>query len=314
VTGEVRDKHAAGGLSQGSPGLLHFAGFLHVAGVRCWTASVLPALVGTTLPFWLRPAGFAFRWLAAIEFLIATVLLHAGFSFLHARFEGRSTAGWPGSRLLGVAGACLVAGCLLGLHLNSGLTLHVGVPGSIFIVYGLSALFAGVLYVAPPFLFCRRLGGEVVLSVGLGLVPVLGGYLVQVGDITRKVYVAALPLVVATALWVWIDELITRAGDEKGGRDTMVILFGPRFSGRVVVPALSLVLGATLFVAAFTASIPPWALAVALSFGLVWGIVAVCWTEHADSARLLETREKAFTLHLATGIILAASSLVALRS
>jgi hypothetical protein len=136
--------------------------FLHFAGFRYWTASLLPALVGTTLPFWLRPPGFSFSWLVAIEFLIATALFHAGFSFLQARFEGRSTPGWPGSRLLRVAGACIVAGCLLGLHLNSRLTLQKSVPGSIFILYGLCTLFVGVLYVAPPLNFCRRADGEVV--------------------------------------------------------------------------------------------------------------------------------------------------------
>jgi len=308
VTGEVRDKHAAGGLSQDSPGFLHFAGF------RYWTASLLPALVGTTLPFWLRPPGFSFRWLGAIEFLIATVLFHAGFSFLQARFEDRSTADWPGSRLLGIAGVCIVAGCLLGLHLDNGLTLHNGVPRSIFIVYGLSALFVGVLYVAPPFNFCRRAGGEVVICEALGLVPVLGAYLVQVGDLTRTVYLASLPLIVATALWVWTDELITRMDDEKEGRQTMVILFGPRFSGRFVVLALSVLFYATFFLAVFISSITPWALVAVLSFGLVWRIVAVSWKEYASSTRMLEARRKAFTLHLATCIIIAATSLIALRS
>jgi 1,4-dihydroxy-2-naphthoate octaprenyltransferase len=148
--------------------------------------------VGTTLPFWLRPPGFSFKWVPAIEFLVAAVLFHAGFSFLLARFEHTSTADWSGSRLLGTAGACILAGCLLGVHLNSGLTLHHGVPASIFILYGVAVLFTGVLYVAPPFNFCRRAGGEAVLSVGLGPVPVLGAYLVQVGDITRTVYLAAL--------------------------------------------------------------------------------------------------------------------------
>jgi len=39
VTGDVRDALPGGGLGQGPPGFLHFAGF------RFWTASLLPALV-----------------------------------------------------------------------------------------------------------------------------------------------------------------------------------------------------------------------------------------------------------------------------
>ena len=305
---ESRDSRPAGGPFKGVPGFLHYAGF------RYWTASLLPALVGTTLIFWLRPPGFSFRWLGAIEFLIATVLLHAGFSFLQARFEDRSTAEWPESRLLGAAGVCIVAARLLGLHLNSGLPLHNGVPRSIFIVYGLSALFVGVLYVAPPFSFCRRVGGEVVISVGLGLIPVLGAYLVQAGDLTRTVYMASLPLVVATGLWVWTDELASRIDDEKVGRKTMVILFGPRFSGRFVVIALSMLLYATLLLAVFTASLVPLTLIALLLVGLVWKIVTVSWKEYSCQERMFEARRNAFMLHLATCSIIAASSLVALIS
>jgi len=306
MTEEARGTRLAGGAGETNLGFLRFAGF------RYWTASVLPALVGTTLPFWLRPPGFSFRWLGAIEFVIATVLFYAGFSFLQVQFEARSTADWPGSRLLKTASVCIVAGCLLGLHLDSGLNLHKGVPGYIFIVYGLSALFVGVLYVAPPFRFCRRVGREVVLSVSLGLMPVLGAYLIQVGDLTRKVYLASLPLVIATALWVWTGEHVTKMDDEKAGRGTMVILFGPRFSGRFVVLVLSILMYATLFLAVFTASISSVALVAVLSSGLVWRVVAISWKEYDSPTRMLEARRNAFILHLVTCVIVAASSLAAL--
>jgi len=206
----------------------------------------------------------------------------------------------------------MVLACLLGLHLNSGLTLHDGVPRSIFIVYGLLTLFAGVLFVAPPFSFCRRAGGEIVLCESLGLLPVLGAYLVQVGDLTRTVYVVSVPLVVATALWVLTDELISRADDDREGRQTLVILFGPRFSGRLVLLALSILFYATLLLAVFSASISPWALVAVLSVVLVWTLVAVSWKEYARPTRMLKARRGAFRLHLATGIIIASSSLVAL--
>ncbi len=295
------------GITRTISGLLRFAGFGY------WTASLLPALMGTTLPFWLRPAGFSFWWLGAIEFLVAAILLHAGFSFLQARFEAGSTSDRPRTPLLGGAGVCIVAGCLVGLHLNSGLRLHHGVPGSIFLVYGLATLFVGVLYVAPPFGFRRRVGGEVVLSVGLGLVPVLGAYLVQVGDITRRVYVAAVPLVVATALWVWTGELATRLEDEQAGRGTMVIRYGARFSGRVVVPALSVLLYATLLAAVFTASLHPAALVAVLTAWLAWRMVSVSWKETADPTRMTEPLRSAAWLHLAVGVVVAASSLAARR-
>jgi 1,4-dihydroxy-2-naphthoate octaprenyltransferase len=284
--------------------LLRFAGF------RFWTASLLPALAGTTLPFWLNPPGFSFRWFASIEFLFATVLFHTGFLFLLVLFEDRATFTWQKTRLLKYAGVCIIAACLLGLHLSTGLTLHYGVPCSIFIIYGRVTLFVGALYVIPPLNFYRRVGGEIVIAEGLGMIPVLGAYLVQVGDLTRTVYLASLPLVVATGLWVWMDELSTRLEDEKSGRRTMVIDFGLKFSARFGVLALAAVFFGTLIVAVISASTSPLALIALLLIGLVWKIVSVSWNEYECPERMIKLGRYAFVLHLATGLIFAASSLV----
>lgn len=286
------------------------SGFLHFSGFRYWTASLLPALVGTTLPFWLRPPGFSFRWLGAIEFLFATVLFHAGFSFLQAWFEKRSATKWPRPRLLRYSCACVILACLLGLLINSELHLNEYAYENIFIAFGISAIIVGLLYVAPPVSLGRRIGGEIVIAEGLGMMPVLGAYLVQAADLTRTVYLASLPLVVVTGLWVWIDELASRADDEKVGRRTLVIDFGPRFSGRYGVLALALLLFATLLVAVFSSSINPLALAALLLGGLAGRIVVVSWTNYLCSERMIAVRRNAFVLHLVTCSTIAASSLL----
>ena len=287
-------------------------GFLHFAGFRYWTASLLPALVGTTLPFWLRPPGFSFRWLGAIEFLLATVLIHTGFSFLQAWFEDRATDKWPKFRLLMYAIMSIVSACILGLHINSSLHLNEFVHESIFIIFGISVIIVGVLYVVPPINFCRRVGGEIIIAYSFGLMPVLGAYIIQAGDITRTVYIASLPLVIVTGLWVWIDELASRKDDEKVGRKTMVMLLNQRFSGRYGVLALSILLFVTILLAVLTVSLVPLTLIAFILVGLVWRIVVISWNEYSNSERMLEVRKKAFILHLITCIIIAASPLVAL--
>ena len=132
-----------------------FSGFLQNAGTRYWTASVLPALVGTTLPFWLRPPGVSFKVIEAIEFLAATVLIHAGFSLLHTQFDDKVKPGWSKLRFYGTI-LCLSAANLIGLHLNHSLQLNKHVHESIFILYGIGTIFAGVLYVVPPFRFSHK--------------------------------------------------------------------------------------------------------------------------------------------------------------
>lgn len=169
------------------------SGYLYYAGFRYWTASIIPTLVGTTLPFWLRPSGFSFKWFAAIEFLIAIVFFHAGFCFLLAWIQNKTTPSWHQTRLIMYACICIVFTCFLGLHINNNLILQLGVPDHIFIIYGLSTLFVGVLYVVTPFNFYQRVGGEIILAEGHGMIPLLSAYLIQVGDLTRTVYFASLP-------------------------------------------------------------------------------------------------------------------------
>jgi len=288
-------------------------GFLHFAGYRYWTASLLPALVGTTLPFWLKPPGFSFKWFEAIEFLIMTVLFQAGFSFLHARFEERFTTKWTKSRLFRTGIICLLAAVLIGLHLNNILHLNKYVHECIFIIFCITAIFVGVLYVAPPFSFFKRIGGEVILCVGLGMLPVLGAYLIQTGDLTRTVYLASLPLVISTGLWVWVSELISRTEDERTGRNTMVMIFTPRFSGRFVTLILTIFLYATLVLAVFArSSLNPLSLIALLSFGLALKIVTVSWNEYANVTKMLKVRGYAFIIYLAICIIIIVSSLTAI--
>ena len=286
------------------------SGYLYYAGYRYWTASILPALVGTTLPFWLRPSGLSFKWIAAIEFLIATVFFHAGFSFLLAWVQNKITPSWPKTRLIKYACICIVIACFLVLHLNNNLILQLGVPKYIFIVYGLTTLFVGVLYVLPPFNFYQRVGGEIIIAEGLGMIPLLGVYLIQVGDLTRTVYLASLPLVVATGLWVWMDELASRIDDEKIGRKTMVIEFGFHFSGRYGVSALSFLFISTILLSVFSGSVNSVTLISLLLVGLVWKVVTVSWNEYSFPERMVEMRKSAFILHFAIGSILAVSSLL----
>lgn len=246
-----------------------------------------------------------------MEFLIASLLFHTGFSFLQAGFE-RFTTVWPKWKLFACSGACIGLACLLGLLIDSGLQLNEHVYEHIFVVFGVVAIVAGLLYVAPPVRFHQHLGGEVVISESLGMMPVLGAYLVQVGDLTRTVYLASLPLVVATGLWVWIDELASCESDEKAGRRTLVLDLGARFSGRYGVLLLVVLLYATLLLAVISGSTSPFALIMLLLGGLAFKIVTISWREHLRREKMVRVREKAYVLHFATCLSIAASSLLTL--
>ena len=225
--------------------------------------------------------------------------------------ESRAPADWPSTRLPALAVSCIAVGALLGVHLNSTIALNQGVVASIFLVYGACSLLAGALYVIPPVSLGRRVGGEVVLWAGLGLLPVLGAYLVQAGDLTRTVYLASAPLVVSIALWVWMDELTNTARDAESGRQTMVLLFGFEYSRKLVVPVLLLLLYATVLIAVLTSSVPPFTLAILLSVGLAWRIVVDARGQPLASGEFGDSLGKTIWLYFATGLLIAVSPLLA---
>ena len=292
------------------PMLSIFRDGLNLAGVRFWTASILPAIVGTILPFWLLPPNFAFRFLAAFEFLFATVLFHAGFSFLLAWFEGDHNVNWPKGRVFVSAGLCLGLSCLLGFHIHSNLQLHSNVYEGIFLVYGFCVLFVGGLYVLPPVIFYRRVGGEIVISYSLGLLPILGAYIVQAGDITRTVYLAALPVVVITGLWVWINEMVNSSICEKPERITLVTYLGSRFSGRFGVLSISVLYFLTLLLAVLSASVNPLAIVSFLLTVPMWNIVNKAWTSYSVFEQMQHARSITIVLHCVTCLIIALSSMM----
>lgn len=261
--------------------------FIHFAGFRYWTASLLPALVGTTLPFWLNPPEFSFKCFEAVLFLIVTILFHSSFSFFHSYFKERCTTKWTRLSLLWIGFLSLLAAVLIGLYLNNIMELNKNVYKHIFIVFGAVTIFAGVLYVLPPFSFYKRVGGELILCEGLGMIPVLGAYLIQTGDLTRTVYIASLPIVVSTGLWVWVSEIVNRTDDERKGFRTMVMIFSQFFSGRFVTLFLTVLIYATLIGAVLVRdSLNPLSLIALLSLGLAIKIITISWIEYSDSSKM----------------------------
>ena len=282
---------------------------LEVAGSRYWMTSLLPAILGTVLPFWFKPANFTFKWMSAVEFLLAAWLFHAGFCLLHRGINGEPIRSWPKAKLIRMAVLFLFAGCLLGLHLHFNLHLRDGVLGYIFIVYGICVFFAGILYIMPPFSLWKRIGGEVVLWQSLAMLPLLGAYLVQVGDITRKVYLAAFPIMLATALWIWLEELQTSSIDKATGRQTAVTELGNRFSGRIVTPLLSIALCGSLILAVIFNVLHWSALLGLLSIGLLWQIIRICWKYYENPDEIQIAEKKAVWVYILSGSILIFSTI-----
>jgi len=272
---------------------------LRIAGKRSWTASVLPALFGTTLPFWLHGPGFEIKVVEGVLFLTAVLSGHIGFSFLYFGLTRDNNSTLKRKPLFISGIFSLTVTVLIGVLLNSYIHIGAGVPGYIFIVYGAAALFTGVLYVLPPFSFHQRLFGELVAAAGLGMMPVLGAYLVQTGDIIRSVYIASLPLVVSAGLWVWITRLININHDRESGSKTTVMYYADTVPARYITAALIFLIYAALAAAVVgRSSLHPLSMTALISLFPAARILKILWKNHEDMQALKRAETYTFLIHL----------------
>lgn len=291
---------------RGTPGRT-LPSLVEAAGVRYWTVSALAVLVGSTLPFWLRPAGFTFSWAYMIEALIAVVLLHAAAALTRSHASGDTSSDRPfGGSRTAPAIACLIIGVAIGLHLNA------ASPGNLVLVLGVIGIAGGYAYGGRPFLLSHRGFGEILVGLCLGVLPVVGAYYVQAHVVSWRVVLASLPLALAAVLALWANEIAWHDRDAAAGKRTLVVLLGKRRAARVVVPLLSVLVFAALFAAVFTASHVPLSLVAVLAFGLVRTVVAVFWNHYDKPQALPEAQNAAMKLHLTIGLVMAGSALAAL--
>ena len=302
--------------------------FMRAARAPFLTVSVMPVLIGATLPFWLRPDGWTFSVARLIEMIVAVVLLHMGANLGNGYYDHVSGAdpANPNPGVLSGGSGLITSGALtagfflkssivcLGLGAALGLHLNFVVPGNLVLVVGLIGVALAHFYTAPPVKLAYRGLGEIAVGLAFGVLPVVGAYYVQAGTFSWLVVRASLPIAFATILILWVNQMVDFKPDRDTGKRNLVVVMGPRAAGRGMVLALALLMFGSLFAAVFTAALIPLTLVAVLAFGLVRTVVADCWSHYGRPKMLAEAASSAIRLHLTLGIIIAGSALVAIGS
>jgi 1,4-dihydroxy-2-naphthoate octaprenyltransferase len=302
--------------------------FMRAARAPFLTVSVMPVLIGSTLPFWLRPDGWTFSVAYLIETVVAVVLLHMGANLGNGYYDhvsgadpanpnpgvlsggsGLITSGaLPAGFFLKSSIVCLALGAALGIHLN------FAQPGNLVLIVGLVGVALAHFYTAPPVKLAYRGLGEIAVGLAFGVLPVVGAYYVQAGTFSWRVVLASLPISFATILVLWINQIVDFKPDRDTGKRNLVVIMGPAAAGRGMVLTLSLLMFGSLFASVFTAALIPLTLVAVLAFGLIRTVVADCWNHHGRPDKLADAATSAIKLHLTLGIIIAGSALVAIGS
>ena len=132
---------------------------------------------------------------------------------------------WTRRQAIGVAAA------FYGLALASGLLVFLYREPKIAWL-GLAGGLIAFFYHAPPVKLSYRGLGELAVGIVYGPLLCAGTYLVQRGAVPLEIVLAGIPLGIAIAAFLWINEVPDRRADEAAGKRTWVVRLGPERAAR----------------------------------------------------------------------------------
>ena len=220
------------------------------------SATIMPILVGASVAKFM---GYPVDWFWLGITLLGGSLLHIGTNTSNDYFDflsGTDNINYNYSNK-GLNGGS--RGIQMGLISPTGvrnltiivfsLSVLVGIPliqkaGMQVLWLGLIGFLSGLFYTAPPFRFSSRKGlGELLIGLNFGPLMVAGSTLVQTGKLLPEAFLAGIPLGFLIAAVVYINEFPDHDSDKATGKNTLIVVFGPK---KARVGYVALVTGAFL--------------------------------------------------------------------
>jgi len=274
-----------------------------------YPASVVPVIVGSAFAWYV--AG-SFNWGYFALALIAGMLYHTGCNMINDYFDykhgldrrdtfggsGVLTGGMlqPGELLIG-AYLCLAAGSLIGVY-------FVTVFGLPVLLIGIAGLIGTVFYTTTPLAMKYAALGSPLVFIEMGPLMVLGGYLVQTGELSWNAVWVSIPVGLIVAGILQANDTRDIVHDREGGIRTIATMLGPK-GARGYLSFLLFAPYAALFVL-WGLEIAPWIILLPLvTFPLALQIHKL-HREVPDelSDKLKDTPEMVAKLHMPFGLLM----------
>jgi len=297
-------------------------------GWRFFLATRLPFLTATLVPVFLGIAAAAldrhFSWWLALLTLVGAISVHLGLNVANDFFDARSGADEVnvtptmfsgGSRviqyglvteqqMLGLAAACYALAISIGIALTA-------VTGIGLLWLGAAGVLLSWFYTAPPLRLVHRGLGELAVALGFGPIMVLGAYFVETGRYAWRPAILSIPVALLVMLILYANEIPDRIADARVGKRTLVVRMAPAIVLR------GYAVGAALAYAAFVAGVaarvlPPPTLLALLTIPLAWRTLQGLREHYDDPYEVMPALQTNILLHLATGLLLVAGTLMGL--
>lgn len=245
--------------------------FLQATRAQTLPVMLAPVLIGSTLAW---QQGAAFQWGFFALALVGALAAHLGANVVNDVFdfgqgadqeaqkltpEGTTLA--TGSRFLMNGKLSMgvyrgLAAVLFAIALLCGIVLTFFRPWSI--AFGIAGFLLAYFYVAPPLrlAYVGRGLGEIDILISFGILPLVGSYYVQAGNVTLNALLVALPIGLYTTVVLYFHHFLHWRADQAVGKVTPVVALGEQRAR--IVGAVLLVLIAVLIALGVLLNALPW--------------------------------------------------------
>src|SRR2546425_7376785 len=238
---------------------------------RTLPVMLAPVLIGSVLAW---QQGTPFQWGLFILALLGALAAHLGANVVNDVFdfaEGTDQTAQkmvPEGTTLATGSQALMRGqlslviyrrlaiALFALALVCGIVLTFFRPWAL--AFGVAGFLLAFFYVAPPLrlAYVGRGLGELDILISFGILPLVGSYYVQAGNITLVALLASLPVGLYTTAVLYFHHFLHWPADQEVGKITPVVALGER-RARIVGGILLLCIGLTIFLDALL-KVFPW--------------------------------------------------------
>jgi 1,4-dihydroxy-2-naphthoate octaprenyltransferase len=249
---------------------------LQATRARTLPVMLAPVLIGSVLAW---QQGSPFQWALFALTLLGALAAHLGANVVNDVFdfaEGTDQTAQkmaPTGTTLATGSQALMSGKLslaayrrlaiglFALALLCGITIAFFRPWAL--AFGAAGFLLAYFYVAPPLrlAYVGRGLGELDILISFGMLPLIGSYYVQAGNVTPPALLASLPIGLYTTAVLYFHHFLHWRADQAVGKITPIVALGEKRAR--VVGALLLSLIALTLLLDILLNVFPWYSAVA---------------------------------------------------
>ncbi len=198
---------------------------------------------------------------------------------------------------------CLTTGAIIGLYLT-------WLCGWVILALGVVGGLSGFFYTAKPLQLGYRGLGEICIALDFGILPLLGTYYVQTGQLSWAAFWVSLPVTCLITAVLWINQFPDFEADRAVSKRHWVVRLGLRRAAHVYA---GLVVGAyvTTALAVLVAGLSPWILLALVTLPIAVKALTVALANYDNIPALVPACALTIILQLSVSVLVSLGLILA---